>query len=155
MSAPSHLLRRTLVHVLIVVGALLASSAALAPSADAMTPGTRSHVIKIAASKRGTPYRYGATGPRAFDCSGYTRWVFAKVGRRIPRTSRAQAAFAHHIRAASRRTGDLVFFHSSGGRVYHVGIYAGRNTIWHAPHTGSWVHRERIWTRSVSYGRIR
>ena len=47
-----------------------------------------------------------------------------------------------------------MFFHS-GGRVYHVGIYAGGNTIWHAPHTGAWVHRERIWTRAVSYGRIR
>jgi cell wall-associated NlpC family hydrolase len=153
MSASSHLLRRTLVHVLIVVGALLASSAALAPSADAMSPGTRSHVLHIAASKRGTPYRYGATGPSAFDCSGFTRWVFAKVGRRIPRTAASQSAFAHHVRASARRTGDLVFFHS-GRHVYHVGIYAGGNTIWHAPHTGSWVHRERIWTRAVWYGRI-
>jgi cell wall-associated NlpC family hydrolase len=146
--------RRLLVHVLVVVGALVASSAAFVPAADAMTRETRSRVLHVAASKKGTPYRYGATGPRAFDCSGYTRWVFRKVGRHLPRTSRAQARFARHVSRAHRRTGDLVFF-SSGGRVYHVAIYAGKNRIWHAPRTGERVHRERLWTRNVSYGRIR
>jgi cell wall-associated NlpC family hydrolase len=147
-------LRRTLVHVAFVIFALVASSAALVPTADAMTPQKRSHVMHVAASKKGAPYRYGASGPRAFDCSGYTKWVFAKVGKRIPRTSRAQARFAHHIRRSQRRTGDLVFF-ANHGRVYHVAIYAGRNTIWHAPRPGQRVHRERLWTSRVSYGRIR
>ncbi len=118
------------------------------------SPSARSHVLHIAASKKGTPYRYGANGPRAFDCSGFTRWVFARVGKHLPRTSRAQAAFARHVRKSQRRTGDLVFFRSRG-RVYHVGIYAGHNRIWHAPRTGERVHLERIWTRSVSYGRVR
>ena len=147
-------LRRTLVHIAFVILALVASSAALAPTADAMTPQKRVHVMKVAASKRGAPYRYGATGPRAFDCSGYTRWVFRKVGRYLPRTSSAQARAARHIRRSQRHRGDLVFFRS-GGHVYHVGIYAGRGRIWHAPRSGERVHRERIWTRSVSYGRVR
>lgn len=147
-------LRRSLVHVAFVVGALVASSAALAPAADAMSPHTRSQVLHVAASKKGTPYRYGATGPRAFDCSGYTRWVFAKVGRHLPRTSRAQARFAPHVKRSQRRTGDLVFF-AQHGRVYHVGLYAGHNRIWHAPRTGQRVHQERLWTSHVSYGRIR
>ena len=142
------------VRVLLVIGALVASSVALAPAADAMSAHTRSRVLHVAASKEGTPYRYGADGPRAFDCSGYTRWVFARVGRHLPRTSRAQARSARHIARSQRRTGDLVFFRSHG-RVYHVAIYAGRNRIWHAPRSGERVHRERIWTRSVSYGRIR
>lgn len=141
-------------QVMVVVGALLASSVVLAPAADAMSPHTRAKVLKVAASKKGTPYRYGASGPRAFDCSGYTRWVFAKVGRHLPRTSRAQARAARHISRSQRRTGDLVFFRSHG-RVYHVAIYAGRNRIWHSPRSGQRVHRARIWTRSVSYGRIR
>ena len=148
------MLRRSLVHAAIVVGALVASSATLAPAADAMTQSTRSHVLHIAASKKGTPYRYGATGPRAFDCSGYTRWVFAKVGRHLPRTSRAQARYARHITRSHRRAGDLVFFRSHG-RVYHVGIYAGRNSVWHSPRPGQRVKRDRLWTRSVSYGRVR
>ena len=37
----------------------------------------------------------------------------------------------------------------------HVGIYAGGNSIWHAPHTGSRVSRQRLWTSDVSYGRVR
>jgi cell wall-associated NlpC family hydrolase len=145
---------RSLVHAAVVVIALIASSAFLAPSADAMSHHQRMHLLHVAASKRGTPYRYGATGPRAFDCSGYTRWVFARVGRHLPRTSRAQAGYAHHVRASHRRKGDLVFFRS-GGRVYHVGIYAGHNRVWHAPRPGRRVGEERIWTRSVSYGRVR
>ena len=83
-------LRRTLARALILVGAVVTSST-LALPADAMTVQTRERVVRIAASKEGTPYRYGATGPRAFDCSGYTRWVFRKVGRYLPRTSSAQA----------------------------------------------------------------
>lgn len=153
MSA-SRLLRHALVHVLVLVGALIASSTVLVAPASAMSPSARSHVLHVAASKKGTPYRYGANGPRAFDCSGFTRWVFGRVGKHLPRTSRAQAAFARHVRTSQRRTGDLVFFRSRG-RVYHVGIYAGHNRIWHAPRTGERVHRERIWTRSVSYGRVR
>lgn len=148
-------LRRSLTHVLIVLGALVASTLITTPSASAMSTSTRHLVVDIAASKRGTPYQYGATGPRSFDCSGYTRWVFARIGRHLPRTSREQSAAVRHVSRSHRRLGDLVFF-SSGGRVFHVGIYAGRNSIWHAPHTGSVVHRERIWTNSgVSYGRVR
>ena len=146
-------LRRTLARALILVGAVVTSST-LALPADAMTAQTRERVVRIAASKAGTPYRYGATGPRAFDCSGYTRWVFRKVGRYLPRTSSAQARATRHIRRSQRHRGDLVFFRS-GGHVYHVGIYAGRGRIWHAPRSGERVHRERIWTRSVSYGRVR
>ncbi|HYO40441.1 MAG TPA: C40 family peptidase [Nocardioidaceae bacterium] len=155
LPAPLHVpVRRMLVHVLVVIGALIASSAAFVPAADAMSRDTRARVMKIAASKKGTPYRYGATGPSAFDCSGYTRWVFRKVGRHLPRTSRAQARHAKHVSRSQRRTGDLVFFRS-GGRVYHVAIYAGSNRIWHSPRSGSTVHRARLWTSSVSYGRIR
>ncbi|MCW2817416.1 MAG: hypothetical protein JWR42_203 [Marmoricola sp.] len=145
---------RLLLHVLLVLGALVAATCLTAPGAEAMSGHTRDRVLHVAASKRGTPYRYGATGPRAFDCSGYTRWVYARVGRHLPRTSRAQRAATRHVRRADRRRGDLVFF-SSHGRVYHVAIYAGHDRIWHAPRSGQRVRREHIWTRSVSYGRVR
>lgn len=149
---PRRTLRRALSQA--IVGALVASSATLIPTAEAMTQQTRTQLLNVAASKRGAPYRYGATGPRAFDCSGYTRWVFARVGKRLPRTSRAQARFARPVSRSHRRSGDLVFF-SSHRRVYHVGIYAGGNAIWHAPGTGGRVHRQRLWTTRVSYGRVR
>ncbi|GAA3502485.1 hypothetical protein GCM10019016_095940 [Streptomyces prasinosporus] len=47
-----------------------------------------------------------------------------------------------------------MFFHS-GSYVYHVGIYAGQNKIWHAPKTGDVVRLQKIWTKSVWYGRVK
>ncbi|KOG44968.1 C40 family peptidase [Streptomyces decoyicus] len=111
------------------------------------------HALRVAASKGGSPYRYGAQGPHAFDCSGLTLYSFKRAGRALPRTAAAQYSRTRHISAASRRRGDLVFFYSRGG-IYHVGIYAGRGRMWHAPKAGSVVRLERIWSRSVWYGRV-
>lgn len=120
------------------------------PVATTTTLGERA--VAKARTRAGSPYVYGATGPSAFDCSGLTQWVYGKLGKRLPRTSDAQAGA---VRRVSRpRLGDLVFFHN-GGNVYHVGIYAGRNTLWHASRPGHPVARERIWTSSVFYGRVR
>ena len=146
-------IRRSLLHAFILVGALVASLALVSP-AEAMTSHSRHRVVNVAASKAGTPYRYGASGPGAFDCSGFTKWVFSRLGRHLPRTSSAQAGAVRHVGRSQRHKGDLVFFRS-GGHVYHVGIYAGNNRVWHAPRPGQRVHRERIWTSSVSYGRVR
>ncbi|MEU2929212.1 C40 family peptidase [Streptomyces sp. NPDC048304] len=123
----------------------------LATDASAATLATKA--LHIAASKKGAPYQYGATGPRRFDCSGLTLYSFKKAGKSLPRTAAAQYNRTHHISARSRRAGDLVFFHS-GSYVYHVGIYAGHGKIWHAPRTGDVVRLQKIWTRSVWYGRV-
>ncbi len=109
-------------------------------------------VIAKARSRAGSPYVYGATGPHAFDCSGLTQWVYGKVGKRLPRTSDAQAGAVRRVRKPRR--GDLVFFHN-GGNVYHVGIYAGHNKIWHASRPGHPVAKDPIWTSGVFYGRVR
>jgi cell wall-associated NlpC family hydrolase len=120
--------------------------------AHAATKSTKA--LRIAASKKGSPYRYGATGPHRFDCSGLTLYAFKKVGKRLPRTAQQQYNKTRHVSASKRKRGDLVFFHW-GRSVYHVGIYAGRGKIWHSPKTGSVVRLEKIWTRSVWYGRVR
>lgn len=132
-----------------VAGPLLAPG--LIPRADAAT--VEFEALRIAASKSGSPYQWGAAGPRRFDCSGLTLYSFRKAGRALPRTAQQQYAVSKHISAAARRPGDLVFFHS-GSRVYHVGIYGGHGRIWHAPRPGKGVLLERIWTRSVWYGRV-
>lgn len=108
--------------------------------------------LKIAKKKKGKPYRRGATGPNAFDCSGLTGWAYAKAGKKLPRTSSAQASTVK--RTKKPRKGDLVFFHR-GGRVYHVGLYAGRSKVFHASRTGVPVKTEKIWTNSVYYGRVK
>ena len=146
-------LRRSLARALILAGAV-AGSTALAHPAEAMSHQASDRVVHVAASKAGTPYAYGADGPRAFDCSGYTKWVFSKMGRHLPRTANAQSGAVRHVGRAARHRGDLVFFRS-GGHVYHVAIYAGHNRVWHSPRPGQSVKREHLWTSAVSYGRVR
>ncbi|KAA6223586.1 NlpC/P60 family protein [Streptomyces albofaciens JCM 4342] len=123
-------------------------------SADAEAASTSMAALRTAASKKGSPYKYGASGPYRFDCSGLTLYSFKRAGKRLPRTAAAQYNRTRHLSASARRPGDLVFFHSRRG-IYHVGIYAGNGRIWHAPKPGTVVRLERIWSRSVSYGRIR
>ncbi len=109
-------------------------------------------VLAEAARHRGAPYRYGATGPRAFDCSGYTRYVYAKArGVSLPHSARAQEDVARRVSKSSARVGDLVFIQDVAG---HVGIYAGNGTMWDAPKAGSTVTRRRIWTSNYTIGRI-
>ncbi|AXI76409.1 C40 family peptidase [Peterkaempfera bronchialis] len=123
----------------------------LGTQADAATLSAKA--LRIAAAKRGAPYVFGAAGPSRFDCSGLVMWSYRKAGKNLPRTAQAQYNKTRHIGQNSRRPGDLVFFHR-GSSVYHVGIYAGSGRIWHAPHRGARVRLERIWTKSVWYGRI-
>ncbi|MEU6678525.1 C40 family peptidase [Streptomyces sp. NPDC046853] len=136
---------------LAVVGGTLAAPG-LTPEAEAATHATKA--LKIAASKKGSPYRYGATGPSRFDCSGLTLYSFKRAGKKLPRTAAQQYNKTRHISASKRVRGDLVFFHS-GRNVYHVGIYAGKGRIWHAPKSNTVVRLEKIWTKSVWYGRVR
>ncbi len=149
-------------------GAIAAQSATAAPTPAAVSQSTPQitaglatittraqgrSAVRIAASKRGAPYRYGAAGPRTFDCSGLTKWVYARVGKRLPRTAHQQYRSSVKIRKSAARPGDLVFF--GGARKYHVGIYAGNGRIWHAPRTGKTVSNVKIWSSRVSYGRVR
>ncbi len=138
------------------VAAVRPVAAAAAPDAAArsvvLSPAAR--VLRQAAALRGRPYAYGATGPRSFDCSGFTRYVFARaVGRSLPHSSAAQHALSHTIAKSAIRPGDLVFF-VSHGRVYHVAIYAGHGLIWHAPHSGDRVRLTAISTSSWVAGRV-
>jgi cell wall-associated NlpC family hydrolase len=160
------MLKAALPAALLTIGSALvaaptAEAAVPAPAPQAVTPGTTLRpvsrgvrVVRIAASKRGAPYRYGASGPSAFDCSGFTSWVYRHVGKRLPHNSAAQAGRVHRISRSAARPGDLVFF-TDGGGVHHVAIYAGHNQVWHAPYSGARVRKERIWTSSVFFGRVR
>ncbi|MFF1685897.1 MULTISPECIES: C40 family peptidase [unclassified Streptomyces] len=131
-------------------GSLLVPGAA--SQAEAAPPATKA--LQIAASKKGSPYQWGASGPHRFDCSGLTRYSFKRVGKKLPRTAAQQYNKTRHVSASHRQRGDLVFFHAGRG-IYHVGIYAGKGKIWHSPQTGAVVRLERIWTKSVWYGRVR
>lgn len=144
--------------------ALTLSLVGVAPSEATAQPtveisGIQQHERKTKSSRAarqarryiGVPYVYGGSTPRGFDCSGYTQYVYKRIGVKLPRRASLQRKAVRYVRHP--RVGDLVFFHNGRG-VYHVGIYAGNHTVWHAPYPGKRVKRERIWTKRVSYGRV-
>jgi cell wall-associated NlpC family hydrolase len=89
-------------------------------------------VIKAALSKLGMPYRYGATGPNAYDCSGLTSWAWAQAGVTLPRTSAGQATLPV-VPLDQLRPGDLITYYSP---VHHVALYIGNGQIIHASTEG-------------------
>lgn len=110
--------------------------------------------VKIAAAQQGDPYQYGAAGPSAFDCSGLVYYTYrTRLGVGVPRTASAQRLASVRISKSNLQQGDLIFF-LSGGRVYHVGIYAGYGKVWHSPKPGQRVQLSRIWTTSWVAGRM-
>jgi cell wall-associated NlpC family hydrolase len=126
----------------------VAGTSACAPSSR-VGPGA----VAVASAQSGKPYRYGATGPSSFDCSGLVQYVYRRVGRQLPRTAAAQYYAARHVARGSERPGDLVFFGAPFG-VYHVGIYTGGGQMIDAPHTGAVVTKRRIWSARVAFGRV-
>jgi peptidoglycan DL-endopeptidase CwlO len=105
-------------------------------------------VLSIAASLAGIYYIYGGTTTAGFDCSGYTQYVFAKLGINLPRTAEEQRQAVTAV--SNPQPGDLVFFDSPAS---HVGIYAGNGMMWDSPRTGSVVQLQSIWSSTVTYGR--
>jgi hypothetical protein len=128
---------------------VLATLAGCAPF-RAVTPGPApaeargAAVLAAAESRLGTPYRYGGSGPDAFDCSGLVTYSYLQVGIAVPRTAAAQHAAATPVAREELRPGDLVFFRFDGREVSHVGIYAGDGRFVHAPQRGGRVREERL-----------
>lgn len=119
---------------------------------QASTLGQRA--VQIAAQQAGKPYSYGSTGPSSFDCSGFTTYIYkTRLGRNIPRTSAQQAAELPRVAQSAKRPGDLLFFRT-GGRVSHVGVYAGEGRMWAAPTTGDRVKLQAIYSSSYTVGRV-
>ncbi len=73
---------------------------------------------------RGVRYRSGAAGPKGFDCSGFTSYVFKKFGYNLNRTSGGQIYDGEKVSRSDLQPGDLVFFNGRaiGRRIGHVGI---------------------------------
>lgn len=104
-------------------------------------------VIPTAERYIGTPYKWGGNTPSSgFDCSGYTKYVFAKHGVNIPRTSRTQALTGSPVRLTYRDLlpGDLVMFAETGKPISHVAIYAGDDRILHSSKSGAGVRYDDL-----------
>jgi peptidoglycan DL-endopeptidase CwlO len=109
-------------------------------------------LLGVAASLAGIYYVYGGTTPAGFDCSGYTQYVFDKVGKSLPRTAEQQRQATTPV--TNPQPGDLVFF---GSPAHHVGIYAGNGKMWDSEQTGVPVmmHTDRSERDGgATYGRL-
>ncbi|WP_165020592.1 C40 family peptidase [Dysgonomonas sp. ZJ279] len=84
----------------------------------------------------GVPYRYGGQTRKGLDCSGFASIIFQKVyGKKLPRSTNDLADMKmHHVSKGSLRTGDLVFFATTGNKkkISHVGIYLKDDCFIHA-----------------------
>jgi len=84
---------------------------------------------------KGTKYKYGGTTTSGFDCSGFTSYIFAKMGYDLSRRSSDQATMGKKVEKSELIAGDLVFFDTSGknnDQITHVGIYVGNGNFAHA-----------------------
>jgi cell wall-associated NlpC family hydrolase len=95
------------------------------------------NIIDFAMGFVGKPYRYGASGPNAFDCSGFTTYVYKKFGVKLPRSANSQAhgSYGMTISKNQLRPGDLVFFKTTSNNnnpVNHAGLYIGNGKFIHA-----------------------
>jgi len=71
----------------------------------------------------GTPYRFGGSSTRGFDCSAFVQKVFKANGINLPRDSRSQARYGYRVSLKELKPGDLLFFRTYKSDVSHVGIY--------------------------------
>ena len=101
----------------------------------------QAQVVRFARHFLGVRYAYGGTSPRSgFDCSGFTRFVYAHFGIALPHYSGGQFGLGRRVSRRGLRPGDLVFFDGLG----HVGLYIGAGRFIHAPHTGTRVSIDRL-----------
>ncbi|MBD0708450.1 MULTISPECIES: NlpC/P60 family protein [unclassified Streptomyces] len=96
--------------------------------------------LAAAHTRLGMPYASGHEGPSSFDCSGLTQWAYGKAGVGLSRVTYTQQNDGVKISRSQLKPGDLVFFNG----LSHVGLYAGNNTILHAPKPGANVRYESM-----------
>ena len=96
----------------------------------------RAAILELAKAQLGDPYVYGATGPYAFDCSGFTSYVYENNGFGLDRICSGQMGQGVIVSRDGLQVGDLIFFGPSLRGVNHVGIYAGNGKMIHAGNGG-------------------
>ena len=132
------------------LGALLAErglpAPAGAPTRNERLRDSASDLVMAAMNFLDVPYRHGGIDAgEGFDCSGFTRHIFAlSLGLVLPRRvdDQASAPGLVSVERIELRSGDLVFFNTLQRSFSHVGIYIGQGKFIHSPRSGAQVRIE-------------
>ena len=97
-------------------------------------------IVDAAKKLLGKPYVYGAAGPNAFDCSGFTSYVFKQLGYSLNRTAEGQASNGTAVSKENLKPGDILLYTYRGlYGIGHVGIYIGDGKMIHAGNSSTGV----------------
>jgi cell wall-associated NlpC family hydrolase len=96
--------------------------------------------VAIAVRYLGVSYRWGGASPAGFDCSGFVVYVYGRVGVTLPHNGAMLWAKGRAVERRDLEPGDVVFFNG----LSHVGIFIGRDSFVHSPHTGDVVKISRL-----------
>ncbi|MFC7532705.1 C40 family peptidase [Actinoplanes sp. GCM10030250] len=111
-------------------------------------------VLAEAKKHKGALYKFGASGPKRFDCSGFTKYVYKKAaGKKLPHKANSQQRYGKSVAKSNKRVGDLIVFRN-GSYGYHAGIYAGNGYVYDSPHTGARVGKHKIWNKNYVVRRL-
>jgi cell wall-associated NlpC family hydrolase len=127
----------------LVGGGLPAIAAPERPGARPASGSRPARAVAFALAQRGKPYRWGAEGPHAFDCSGLTWAAWRAAGVTIPRTAAGQLAGLP--RAKGRlQPGDLVIYRTNGPSRRHVAMVVGHGRMVEARNRATGVTDSRV-----------
>ncbi|KAA9345681.1 C40 family peptidase [Adhaeribacter soli] len=87
-------------------------------------------LIAFGMKKIGTPYRFGGSSEKGFDCSGFVNYAFSKVGINVPRSSELLSKAGKPVLRTQVRRGDILIFTGTNSKKRtpgHVGIVISKN----------------------------
>ena len=89
-------------------------------------------IVDTAMQYLGTPYVWGGTTERGFDCSGFVQYVYKECGYTIDRTAAEIYQNGTYVEKENLEIGDAICFSSHTESIGHVGIYIGNGQFIHA-----------------------
>lgn len=117
----------------------------------------RNNIVKTAIELHGRPYRNGAKGPDAFDCSGFIHYVYKRWGIILPVNTEGLLKIGYEINKQHVLPGDIVIFKIK--KDFHAGIMLNKDEFIHASKTKGVgidsIENNHYWKKAVvTYRRI-
>ena len=120
------------------------------PTPQSNSSASQNDVVAFAKQYLGYPYVLGCSSPEAgFDCSGFTRYVFAHFGYTLGRVAADQTSVGAVVERANLQAGDLILFYDNGNtKIGHCGIYIGGGNFIHSANPKRGVVTDNLNTNS-------